>query len=127
MPLYNAGWHLHKMFFMKTSLMKAIEEMAKEEPLGFTVDLTTLKKVTKGISVAYLETQDCFSREGLKKVLEHALSHDKKVGGWLNVETGLFYFDSIRIFTDLTEAMLFARENNQLAIFDLTNLKLIKL
>ena len=107
--------------------MKAIEEMAKEEPLGFTVDLTTLKKVTKGISVAYLETQDCFSREGLKKVLEHALSHDKKVGGWLNVETGLFYFDSIRIFTDLTEAMLFARENNQLAIFDLTNLKLIKL
>ena len=39
-------------------LFEAILAIAKQNPDGFTVDLTTLKKVTKGISVAYLETQD---------------------------------------------------------------------
>ena len=39
-------------------LFKAIQEIARQNPEGFTVDLTTLKKVTKGISVAYLETQN---------------------------------------------------------------------
>ena len=41
-------------------LFDAILEIAGKNPDGFTVDLTTLKKVTKGISVAYLETQDSF-------------------------------------------------------------------
>ena len=49
------------------------------------------------------------------------MTHDKKVGGWLNDENEKFYYDSIKIFTNL------AKENRQLAIFDLTNLKLIKL
>ena len=85
-------------------LFKAIKEIAKKNPDGFTVDLTTLKKVTKGISVAYIETQDCFGDNGLERVLKHALVNGKKVGGWLNEENGQFYFDSIRIFTDLEEA-----------------------
>jgi fructokinase len=106
---------------------EAIKRIAEENPLGFTVDLTTLKKVTGGISVAYLETQDSFGDEGLKRVLEHALMHEKKVGGWLDDESGSFYFDSIRIFTNLDEAKKFGRENKQIAIFDITNLRLIKL
>ena len=61
-------------------LFEAILKIADANPDGFTVDLTTLKKVTKGISVAYLETQDCFGEEGLKRVLNHALMHEKKVG-----------------------------------------------
>ena len=108
-------------------LFKAILEIAKQNPDGFTVDLTTLKKVTKGISVAYLETQDSFGEDGLKRVLNHALEHEKKVGGWLNEENNLFYFDSIRIFTNLEEAKQFGRENKQIAIFDLSHLRLIKL
>lgn len=108
-------------------LFDAILEIAGKNPDGFTVDLTTLKKVTKGISVAYLETQDSFSEEGLKRVLKHALVHEKKVGGWLNEENGQFYFDSIRIFTNMDEAIRFGRENKQLAIFDLTHLRLVKL
>ena len=48
---------------------EAINKIAKMNPKGFTVDLTTLKKVTGGISVAYLETQDSFGNEGLKRVL----------------------------------------------------------
>ena len=105
-------------------LFKAIQEIARQNPEGFTVDLTTLKKVTKGISVAYLETQDSFGEDGLRRVLNHALEHERKVGGWLNEENGQFYFDSIRIFTDLEAAKRFGRENRQIAIFDLTHLRL---
>ena len=62
-------------------LFKAIQAIAEANPDGFTVDLTTLKKVTKGISVAYLETQDSFGEEGLKRVLNHSEMHEKKVDG----------------------------------------------
>jgi fructokinase len=108
-------------------LLEAVKKIAKRNPEGFTVDLTTLKKVTGGISVACLETQNCFGDEGLKRVLEHALIHEKKVGGWLDDESGSFYYDSVRIFTNLDEAKKFGRENKQIAIFDITNLRLIKL
>lgn len=106
---------------------EAIKEMAVKNPLGFTVDLTTLKKVTSGISVAYLDTQNCFGDEGLENALQHAMAHDKKVGGWFDDDSGCFYFDSVRIFTDLEAAIKFGRENKQIAIFDITHLKLIKL
>lgn len=88
-----------------TSLLNAIEEIAEQNPGGFTVDLTTLKKVTKGISVAYLETQNSFGDEGLKRVLEHAEKHEKTVGGWLNEEDGYFYYDSVKIYLDREEAI----------------------
>ena len=99
-------------------LFEAILAIAKQNPDGFTVDLTTLKKVTKGISVAYLETQDSFGEEGLKRVLNHSEMHEK------NQE---FYFDSVRIFTNLEEAKRFGRENKQIAIFDISHMRLIKL
>ena len=102
-------------------LFEAIKKMAEENPLGFTVDLTNLK----GISVAYLETQDSFGDEGLKRVLKHALDNEKTAGGWFNCENSQYYYDSIRIFTNLEAAKRFARKNRQLAIFDLSNLKLI--
>lgn len=108
-------------------LISAILEIAQANPSGFTVDLTTLKRVTKGISVAYIETQDSFGEEGLRRVLNHALEHEKKIGGWLNEENEQFYFDSIQVFTDLEKAKQFGRENKQIAIFDLTHLRLIKM
>ena len=55
------------------------------------------------------------------------MAHDKKVGGWFDDDSGCFYFDSVRIFTDLEAAIKFGRENKQIAIFDITHLKLIKL
>ena len=105
-------------------LFEAILAIAKQNPDGFTVDLTTLKKVTKGISVAYLETQDSFGEEGLKRVLNHSEMHEKKVG---TKRTKSSYFDSVRIFTNLEEAKRFGRENKQIAIFDISHMRLIKL
>lgn len=109
------------------NFIDAIQKIAEQNPEGFTVDLTTLKRITKGISVAYIETQDSFGIEGLERVINHALAHDRKVGGWMNEDDGQYYYDSVRIFTDLEEAKRFGRENKQIAIFDLTNLRLIKL
>jgi fructokinase len=108
-------------------LSKAIQKIAEANPEGFTVDLTTLKRLTRGYSVAYLETQNSFGDEGLRQVLKHAMENGKKVGGWLNDEDGYFYYDSIQIFTDLEAAKRFGRENGQIAIFDLTELRVIKL
>lgn len=105
----------------------AIKEIAQKNPDGFTVELTTLKKVTQGISVAYLETQNSFDDKGLEKVINHAEKHDKTVGGWLNEDNGKFYYDSIKIFNNRQKAIEFGNENQQIAIFDITNLKLIKL
>ena len=92
-------------------LFEAIVKIAEMNPRGFTVDLTTLKKVTCGNSVAYLETQDSFGDEGLRRVLNHALVHEKKVGAWFDDESGSFYYDSVRIFTNLDEAKKFGRKN----------------
>ena len=110
-----------------TSLLEAIQQIAEQNPEGFTVDLTTLKKVTKGISVAYLETQNSFGDEGLKRVLEHAERYEKTVGGWLNEDDGYFYYDPVKIYLNREEAIRAGRENKQIAIFDLGNLELIKL
>lgn len=110
-----------------TNLFEAIKRIAQENPEGFTVELPSLKWVSKGYVSAYKETQDSFGDEGLRKVLIHAESHDKVVGGWLNEENGLYYFDSDKVFKDRDEAIKFGKENEQIAIFDLNNLEVIKL
>ncbi|MBP5483265.1 MAG: hypothetical protein J6X99_03265 [Bacteroidales bacterium] len=64
--------------------------------------------------------------------MKHAMEHDGYVGGWLDTDTGLYFFDSTRLFpeTEREAAIAFGLENGQLAIFvistgetiDLTNL-----
>jgi hypothetical protein len=96
-------------------------------PHGFTIDLESFKPITKGISVGYLHTQNSHSKESIKKVIEHARKHNKIIGGWLEDE--LFYFDSVRIFDDkdLDKAIEFAKEQKQIAIFNLTKLEPIRI
>lgn len=91
-------------------------------PEGFTLSLDTMKPVTRGYAVAYLATQDSFGREGLEQVISHALSHQRVIGGWLNTQNNKYYFDSVRIFPDTEReaAERFAREQEQIAFFDLT-------
>lgn len=109
------------------NLKVAIKEIAKANPDGFTIELEGLKAVTNGISVSYLETQNSFDDDGLEKVIKHAETHSKVVGGWLNEENSKYYYDSCRIFENEKEAIEFGKQNEQIAIFDITNLKLIKL
>lgn len=108
-------------------LKKRVWEYSVINPEGFTLDLITFASIRFGISVGFKETLNCVGLDGLEKVLDHALRHDNKVGGWLNLEDENFYFDSIRIFTNINEAIEFAKMNNQEAIYDLTNLKEIRI
>jgi len=108
-----------------TDLIERVWEYSKNNPDGFTLNIETMKPLKYGIIVAYKETQDSFGKQQLQNVINHALRHQKMVGGWLNYENGLFYFDSVKVFknSEIKEAIKFGIENEQIAIFDLTNLK----
>ncbi|HML64660.1 MAG TPA: hypothetical protein PKC55_07515 [Dysgonomonas sp.] len=108
-------------------LINAIEKIAKENPDGFTVTVPNLENVTSGYIAAYLETQNSFNREGLEKVINHSLENGQTVGGWLDTESNLFYYDSCKVFETKSEAVEFGKQNQQIAIFDLNNLKEIRL
>ena len=109
-------------------LLDRVWEYSQNNPYGFTLNVETMAPVKFGICVAHLETQNSFGKDGLKRALEHALNHHKIIGGWLS-ENGFYYFDSVKIFknSELKSAIEFARKNKQLAIFDLTNLREIKI
>lgn len=100
-------------------ILKRLLETARKNPNGFTVKLETMKSVTDGFSVAYKETQSSFGVEGLKKVITHAEKHQGYVGGWKYGDD--YYFDSIMIITDRDEAIRIGRENEQIAIYNLTD------
>lgn len=110
-------------------LIERVWEYSQNNPDGFTLNIKTLKEVKFGIVVAFKETQNSFGKHDLQTVINHALKNEKIIGGWLNNENGLFYFDSVKVFknSELKEAMKFGIENKQIAIFDLTNLKVITL
>ena len=78
---------------------------------------------TEGIAVSYAATQNSHSRNQLDKVVSHALEHDGYVGGWLNKDSGLYYFDSTRLFPEdqLDEALKFGKENGQYSVFILSS------
>ena len=99
--------YIEKEFRGKSYGKLLIEKIAKENPEGFTVKLPEMSWVISGYIAAYKDTQNCFGAEGLKKAVEHALNHDKIVGGWMNEENKLFYFDSSKVFKSLDEAVQF--------------------
>ena len=111
------------------SLIDRVWEYSQNNPYGFTLNIETFKPVKFGICVAYFETQNCFGKQGLEKALNHSLNHNKIIGRWSNAENEFFYFDSIKIFknSELQKAIGFAKQNKQLMIFDLTNLREIKI
>ena len=96
---------------------------SQSHPEGFTLDIRTMTEPTEGIAVSYAETQGCHSREQLPKVVTHAMSHDGYIGGWLNTDDSLYYFDSTRLFPEdsLDAAMRFGKDNGQYAVYILSS------
>ena len=96
---------------------------AKSHPEGFTLDVHTMTEPSEGIAVSYAETQGSHSRESLRHVVSHALAHEGYVGGWLDRATGLYNFDSTRLFSenDPTGALLFGADNGQQCVFILSS------
>ena len=102
-----------------TTLVDNLWTYSQTHPDGFTLNISTWEVPEKGIAVAYSATQDRHDRADLDYVVSHARSHGGYVGGWLDTESGRYYFDSVRIFPEdsLAQASKFGRENEQLAIY----------
>ena len=98
-------------------------------PDGFTMNLATMTEPTEGVVVAYAATQGCHSRKQLGRVVRHAVRHDGYVGGWLDTNENLYYFDSSRLFPEdsLAAAIHFGLQNRQLAIFVLSEGREVRL
>lgn len=110
-------------------LIDGVWEYSLINPDGFTLNLETMKPIKYGVSVAYEATQDSFGRESLNRVINHALENGRAVGGWYDTESKRYYFDSVKVFrnSEIDKAIEFAKKNNQLAIYDLTNIKEIRI
>jgi fructokinase len=115
------------------SIVKFIYNHAKQNPDGFTVSIVleaneiALYKTIKGKVAAYLATQNSFGNSGLRTCLTHALKNSLTIGGWLDEEDNQFYFDSVKIFETVEAAIVFGKEQEQIAIFDLDELNEIRL
>jgi ABC-type amino acid transport substrate-binding protein len=105
-----------------TTVADKVWSFSQTHPDGFTIDIRTMIEPTEGIAVSYAATQNSHSRNQLNKVVRHALKHDGYVGGWLNSEDGLYYFDSTKLFpeNDLKGAIQFGKENGQSSVFILS-------
>ena len=132
-----------------TTIADKVWAFSQTHPDGFTINIRTMTEPTEGIAVGYAATQNSHScvpflrladarisgraervaseqsssaRDQLDKVVSHALCHDGYVGGWLNTENGLYYFDSTKLFpeTSLKEAIQFGKENGQYSVFILS-------
>lgn len=110
-------------------LKKALMQIATENPDGFTVDATTLKPITKGFAVSLEATQNSFGEKGLVKVITYVTTHPEvnAYGGWLNTENNMYYFDATVICATKEEAEKLARDNHQIAYFDLEKMEEVRI
>ena len=105
-----------------SSLAGKVWAFSQSHPDGFTLDVRSMTEPSEGIAVSYAATQNSHSRDQLDMVVSHALQHEGYVGGWLNGEDGLYYFDSTKLFPedDLKGALQFGKENGQYSVFILS-------
>ena len=113
----------------QTSVLIALATIAMNNKEGYTVNASNLQPVTTGYAVAVAATQNSFGIEGLANVVKYVSEHPEvnAFGGWYNKINKHFYFDATVIIDDLAAAKELGRVNNQIAIFDLANLKEIRL
>lgn len=120
----------------KNLVLSSVAAIAAINPDGFTVNAATLQPVTSGYAVALKRTQNSFGAEGLAKVanvieeLQASGNLNGRIlafGGWYDSESGLYYYDATVIYQDREKAIEAGRANEQIAIFDLSNLEEIRL
>ena len=113
----------------KELLFSMLSAVAANNKEGYTVDAATLQPITKGYAVAVAATQNSFCPDGLARVIEYARTHKEvnAFGGWYNEANGLYYYDAVVITDSLADALELGKSNAQIAIFDLQNMKEIRL
>lgn len=113
----------------ETFILMALATIAMNSKDGFTVNAANLQPVKRGYAVAVANTQNSFGFSGLANVVKYVSEHPEinAFGGWYNSENNMYYFDATVIVTNLAKAKELGRINKQIAIFDLANLKEIRL
>ena len=113
----------------QTKVLLALAAIAMANKEGFTVSAANLQPVKRGYAVAVADTQNSFGLEGLANVVKYVSEHPEvnAFGGWYNSENNMYYFDATVIVDDLKTAQELGRAKKQIAIFDLANLKEIRL
>ena len=106
-----------------------IQAVAIMNPDGFTINARTFEPITSGYAVAIAQTQNSFGNAGAARVAAYVCKHPEinAVGGWMDSETGLYYYDATIVVDDLETALKLGRENKQIAIFNLSTLEEIRL
>ncbi len=106
----------------RQELISYITEYAEQHPDGFTLNINTRQPETKGYAVEYL-----LPSTDIEYIVEHALAHENIVGGWKDPETMIFAYGSTKVFPEgeESEAIAFGIQNDQKAIYDLTNSRTI--
>ena len=84
----------------------------------FCYDVRGNSHVYDGIVAPYRVEVDDAETHDLLPVLEHALVNDGMVTGVKNASTGQTLFTSCRHYTDLGNALRFAREQGQRSVFN---------
>lgn len=105
-------------------IITTLATIAANNVEGYTVNAHTLQPVTSGYVVAVKATQNSFGPDGLRRVVEYQRTHQEiaAFGGWLDSETGLYYYDACIIVPTMAEAIALAKVNDQIAFFCLDNL-----
>lgn len=112
------------------NLFLTVSAIAAANPAGFTYDVQNGSFPSSGYVIALQETQNSFNAEGLQKCLQVIAAGNTLatcIGGWLDTESGLYYYDASIIVEDLQTALTLGRLNKQIAIFDLNNMQEIRL
>lgn len=115
---------------MKKEVLKDIKEYIKENK-GITLDINTMKNTTintgYSVSLAGYETKEKNidkTMEVLKdyiKAVKDLKKNNLFVGVWYDEKTQYYYIDISMIINKRREAEKIAKENKQLAIYDLKN------
>jgi len=121
---------------MKKEVLKDIKEYIKKNK-GITLDINTMKNTTKksgfSVSLAGYETKEKSIDKTMEIVKEYikAIKDLKKnnlfVGVWYDEKTSYYFIDISIIINKKREAERIAKENKQLAIYDLKENKSIYL
>lgn len=99
----------------------ALAAIAAANPEWFTVNAKSLMPVTSGYAVAVRATQNSFGSEGLALVVDYAATDSEVTafGGWLDSESGLYYYDAVVITDSFERAKAIAEREGQIAFFSL--------
>lgn len=109
-------------------LVSIVAAFAANHPDGFTYNVVTNEAQISGFAVACKATQNSFGTEGLKRVVNFVLENNIScIGGWFDAESGLFYYDATIIVDTIQKAKILGLLNEQIAYFDLNEMKEIRL